>query len=91
MVRDLGTFLVLCGQHLNIPAGPWWSATQETGWRESRVPEANALPSYRGGPLISDFGDWMVPVIEIGILRGAPLLCGYRAEWECFFFYAFPI
>lgn len=63
------------------------ASTQETGLRESRVPEANALPSYRGGPLISDFGDWMVPVIEIGIFKGAPLLCVYRAEWEVFFFF----
>ena len=67
------------------------AATQETMLRESRVPEANALPSYRGGPLTSDFGDWRVPIIEIGILKGAPCYVGIGQNGRCvcvFFFFS---
>lgn len=47
------------------------AVTYKTVLRESKVPEANVLPSYRGGSLISNFGDWMVKVIEIGNTEGS--------------------
>ena len=69
------------------------AATQQTMLRESRVHEANALPSYRGGPLTSYFRDWRVPVIEIGILKGAPCYVGIGQNGGFVFFFslAFPI
>lgn len=35
------------------------------------MPEISALPSYSVGSLVSDFGDWMAPFIEIGSTEGS--------------------
>lgn len=58
------------------------AVTQETMLQESKLPKA--LPQYRVGSLISDFGDWMVPFFGTGDTEGRSTLCGYGIEWELF-------
>lgn len=60
------------------------TATSETILKESKLPEASALPPYTLSSLISDFGDWLVSFIWTGNTEGNPLLCGHGIEWELF-------